>query len=77
MHSAEKSISLNSKIFKWFTTLEKNEFSILDFSSSLVIILFSCTNVTFSEDFSLSVKSDFTVFQNLVLSIIPFSFKFP
>ena len=57
MHSAEKSISLNSGIFKCFTTLEKNEFNILAFSSSVVIILSSCTNVIFSEDFALSEKA--------------------
>ena len=44
MHSAEKSKSLNSGIFKCLPTLEKNEFSILAFSSILVIILSSCTN---------------------------------
>ena len=62
MHSVEKSISLNSGIFKCFITLEKNEISILAFSSSLVIILSSCTNAIFSEDFALSEKRDFTVF---------------
>ena len=57
MHSAEKSISLNSGIFKCFTELEKNEFSILVFSSPVVIILSSCTNIIFSEDFTLSEKT--------------------
>ena len=57
MHSAEKSISFNSEICKCFTTLEKNEFSVLAFSSSVVIILASCTNVTFSKDFALSEKA--------------------
>ena len=50
MHSAEKLISLNSAIFKCFTTLEKKKrISILASSSLLVIILSSCANVIFSD----------------------------
>ena len=77
MHYGEKSITLNSGIFKCFTTLEKNEFSILAFSSLLVIILSSHTNVIFSEDFTLPEKISFTVFQNFLLSITSFSLTFP
>ena len=58
MHSAEKSISLNSGIFKCFTTLEKKTNSV----HWRFIILYSCT-VIFSEGFTLSEKSVFTVFQ--------------
>ena len=62
---AEKSILFNSGIFKCFTTLEKNEFRFLAFSSSLVIILSSFINIIFSEDFTLSDKRDFN-FENLL-----------
>ena len=74
MHSVEKSISLNSGIFKCFITLEKNEISVLAFSSSLVIILSSCTNAIFSEDFALSEKRYFAVFRtSYCLSHLPHS----
>ena len=43
-----------SRIFKCFSTLEKNEPNILAFSPSVVVILPVCTNVIFSEDFTLS-----------------------
>ena len=66
IHSAEKSIFLNSGIFKSFNTLEKNEINILTVSSLSVVILFSCTNVFFWEDFTLSDKKGFTVFRNLL-----------
>ena len=77
MHSAEKSISLNSGIFKSFSKLEKNYFSVLASSSLLVIILSSCNIVIFPEDFALSDKIGFLVFQSLILSLTYFSFKLP
>ena len=76
IYYAEKSMSLNSGIFRCFITLKNNEFNILSFSSSLVIILSSCTNVIFSEDFTLFEKRGFTVFRNLLLHITFFSFTF-
>ena len=75
MHSAEKSISLNSGICKCFTML-KNEFNILAYSSSLVIILSLSTNTIFSEDFTLSYKRVFTLFQNCLYLSHLCSFKF-
>ena len=73
MHCAEQSISLNFGIFKYFTTLEKHEFNILAFSSSVVIDI---ANAIFSEGFTLSEKSSFTVSQKNLLCITSFSFKF-
>ena len=65
MYSAEKSISLNSEIFNCFATLKIYEFNILAFSSALVIMLSSCTNIILSEDFTSSNKRGFTIFENL------------
>ena len=67
---------LYSEIFKFFTTLEKNEFSSSATFMSWVKILSFSTNVMFSFDLNLSERREITVFQNVLLSATSFSFQF-
>ena len=74
--SAKGFVLLYSETFKFFTTLEKNEFSSSVTFLSWVKILSFFTNVIFSFDLSLLERREITDFQNFLLSATSFSFQF-
>ena len=67
--------SLNSRILRFFTPLEKKEFRSFVLSlSSLIVLLFS-TSVILSFDFDLSESNGLTVLQNCLLSAMSLWFR--
>ena len=74
--SAKGFVSLNSGIFKLFTKFENNEFSSSATLISWVKILSFPANVIISFDLILSERTGLTVFQNFLLSVTSFWYRF-